>query len=511
MTRSARRLLLIIACSISLATWLPSALGARPGDRATIRVASKHFTEGYILTELMAQLLEARGYQVQRFHGLGGTMVCFRALAHGEIDLYPEYSGTIEQEILQSPVPLREEELRHQMRERFNLAVLPSFGFNNTYAIALPKTRAGVLRLSTISDLRQHPELTGGVSYEFLKRQDGWPALAKAYHLPHQPVGLEHGLAYEALRAGQIDFTDAYTTDAKIEKFGLVILEDDQRFFPQYLAVPLVRDAVAQELAPTLALLARCLDEATMRQLNARVELEQVPFAEVARQFLVRKGLVADTGRPPWAGLAARLAHRTLEHVGLTTVALVAAVAVAVPLGIAAYRTPALGSAIIPIAGLLQTIPSIAFLAMLIPICGIGKWPAIVALFTYGLLPIVRNTYAGLNHVDPQYRLIAQAMGLTAWQRVKVVELPLSFPIILAGVKTAAIINIGTATLAAFIGAGGLGEPIVTGLALNDRGLILEGAIPAALLALLTEGAFRLIDRSPWADDAPESRGARAP
>ncbi len=460
-----------------------------------VRVASKHFTEGYLLTELMAQLLTARGYEVERFHGLGGTMVCFKALQNGEIDLYPEYTGTIEQEILKVPSRISDEELRRELQTRFGLALGHTFGFNNTYAIALTQRKAKALGLAKISDLTRHPELRAGLSYEFLKRQDGWEALAKAYGLRLNPVGLEHGLAYEALVNGEIDLTDAYTTDAKIEKFDLAILQDDRDFFPKYLAAPLIRGELAEELGPILQPLSQCLDERSMRALNARVELEKVPFAEAARNFLIQEGLISGFGKSPLPTLFSRVGGRTLEHLALTLTSLLAAIAIAVPLGVGCYRLPGLSHLVIPVTGLLQTIPSIALLAMLIPVCGIGKWPAIVALFIYGLLPILRNTYEGLKNVDLQYRICAQAMGLTPWQRLRLVEFPLSYPILLAGVKTAAIINIGTATLAAFIGAGGLGEPIVTGLALNDPRLILEGAIPAAGLALTTEFAFGLLER----------------
>src|SRR5262249_38631017 len=175
--------------------------------------------------------------------------------------------------------------------------------------------------------------------------------------------------------------------------------------------------------------------------------------------------------------------------------ALVAGIAVAIPLGILVYRFRYVARPIVYLAGTLQTIPSIALLAFMIPLFGIGAKPAIAALFLYALLPILRNTAAALFSIDPVLRKVSVGMGLTAWQRMRYIDLPLAAPTILAGIKTAAIINIGTATLAAFIGAGGLGEPIVTGLALNDVSLILQGAVPAALLAIITELAFEQMER----------------
>ncbi|HMQ99633.1 MAG TPA: ABC transporter permease, partial [Ignavibacteria bacterium] len=131
----------------------------------------------------------------------------------------------------------------------------------------------------------------------------------------------------------------------------------------------------------------------------------------------------------------------------------------------------------------------------MIPLFGIGIVPAVAALFLYALLPILRNTVTGIYSVDPVIKKVASGMGLTAWQKLKFVEIPMAMPAIFAGVKTAAVINIGTATLAAFIGAGGLGEFIVTGLALNDTSLILKGAIPAACLAILVEFLFEILER----------------
>jgi osmoprotectant transport system permease protein len=169
--------------------------------------------------------------------------------------------------------------------------------------------------------------------------------------------------------------------------------------------------------------------------------------------------------------------------------------AIAIPAGVLVYRLPAISRPILYLTGLLQTIPSIALLAFMIPVFGIGVVPAIVALFLYALLPILRNTATALFSVDPLLKKVSVGMGLTTWQRLRHIELPLAAPTIFAGIKTAAVINIGTATLAAFIGGGGLGEPIVTGLALNDTKLILEGAIPAALLAVLVEFGFERLEK----------------
>jgi osmoprotectant transport system permease protein len=467
-------------------------------DRAvsqTVVVGSKHFNEGYILAEIIAQLLEDRGFRLERKFGLGGTLICFEALKNGEIDVYPEYSGTLEQAILKLPRRVSSGELRDTLKRRFGMELLDSFGFNNTYAIALSRSVAERHGLKTISDLAKFPNLRFGFSHEFLNRQDGWPGLAGTYGLSVRPSGIEHGLAYQAIREGKLDVTDVYSTDGDIRKFDLFLLEDDRRYFPQYLAAPLVRAGLDGRIKGVLSELAGRITEAEMQALNAMVVLEGRSFAAVAHGFLRDKGLLHHERGVVERGKWVTLFHRTVTHLKLTLIALLGGMGIAIPLGILVYRFPTISRPVIYIAGLLQTIPSIALLAFMIPLFGIGARPAIVALFLYALLPILRNTATALFSIDPTLKKVSVGMGLTAWQRLRYIELPLATPTILAGIKTAAVINIGTATLAAFIGAGGLGEPIVTGLALNDSALILEGAIPAAILAIITEFAFESLEK----------------
>jgi osmoprotectant transport system permease protein len=251
-----------------------------------------------------------------------------------------------------------------------------------------------------------------------------------------------------------------------------------------------------------------------MRALNRRLEVDGIAVAEVARAALDTLGLVVrnrgSTAAPAVGDRAAGprsfletivddragLAQRTLRHLLLSAVSLALAALVAIPLGLAIERRRAWAEPIVRAIGLLQTIPGIALLAFMIPLLGIGVVPALVALFTYSLYPIVRNTYSGVRDADPMAVSAAHALGMTPGQVLRYVRLPLAAPAIMAGVRTAAVINVGTATLAAFIGAGGLGEPIVTGLALSDSGLILSGAIPAALLALTVDLGLALCERA---------------
>ncbi len=458
-----------------------------------IRVASKNFTESYVLAEIAAQVLEAAGFAVERRFGLGGTLICFEALANAEIDLYVEYTGTLSQAILDLPVDTTRADLNAAVALR-GLELLPPLGFNNTYAMAVRRSTAERHGLRTIGDLRGARGLNMVVSHEFLHRDDGWPGLAAAYGLSGPVTGIEHGLAYRALQDGTIDVTDAYSTDGEIKRYDLVLLQDDQAFFPAYLALPLVRRDLPAGARQALLVLANSLNDSQMQALNAEVVFNGRTFAQVANSFLVERGVLS-AGEAIADTLWSDLRRNTAQHLKLTAIALVGAVLFGVGLSLVVFRVPALSRAVIYASGLMQTVPSIALLALMIPLLGIGTTPAIIALFLYSLLPILRNTITALTTLDPTLVRVALAMGLSNFEQLRYVYLPLSLPSMLAGIRTAAVISIGTATLAAFIGAGGLGEPIVTGLALNDVGLILQGAIPAALLAIITELVFELIER----------------
>jgi len=456
-----------------------------------IRVGSKHFTEGYLLSEMLALLIEDQGYVVERRFHLGGTMICYSALKENEIDIYPEYSGTISSEILKATRNMTVPELRDTL-EKSGFLVSDSYGFENKYALVVTQSLAAQSGVRKISHLKAHPSLRIGLSYEFLKRQDGWENLAKRYGLQQTAFGLEHGLAYGPLTKGALDVTDAYSTDGEIPYYKLTLLEDDIGYFPQYQAISFCRNDLPAPVVAASEKLTGQISESEMQELNAEVLFRNRPYAEVAEKFLVSKGLLKG-GRN--SSHLNELLARTTEHVGLTFISLVLSILVAIPLSILVYRKHRLSQVVIYAAGLLQTIPSIALLAILIPLTGIGAVPAVIALFLYGQLPILRNTVTGLRNIDPALKKVADGLGMSPYQKLKFVEFPLAAPAILAGIRTAAVINVGTATLAAFIGAGGLGEFIVTGLALNNHSLILKGAIPTALLAIAIELLFEWMQR----------------
>ena len=470
-------------------------LFTNPLHSQTIKIGSKNFPESNILAEIMAQLLEDSGFIIERRFGLGGTIICYQGLANAEIDVYPEYSGTIEQAILKLKESPTYSELQKLLRENHSLELLDSFGFNNTYAFAVRAEFAKSENLKNMSDLHSHPNLRFGLSQEFLERGDGWRPLAKTYGLTADPLGMEHALSYAALEQNKIDVMDVYSTDAEIQKYDLFCLEDDENFFPAYLAAPLIRNDVSIEVKSILNELTGMIDNKEMQNLNASVALDRKSFAEAARSFLISKNLLKDISTNVSERKWQTLAQRTLTHLKLVIIALLAAMAVAIPLGIIIYRLPKISKPVIYFTGLLQTIPAIALLAFMIAPFGIGTVSALIALFLYALLPILRSTFAALNTIDPVLKKVSVGMGLTTWQRLRHIEIPLAAPNMLAGIRTAAVISVGTATLAAFIGAGGLGQYIFTGVTLNDPVIIMWGAIPAALLAILVELIFEVLER----------------
>ena len=518
----------VMALSTTLLAGLfPPAAASAPQDRVV--VGSKAFAESYLLAEAFAQLLESRGFDVERRLGLGSTEVLFQALRTGAVDVYPEYTGTGLLVLLdRSPDGSPEEIFRivqEEFRERWGVGWLPGLGFENTYAISVHRETAEAFRLETLSDLaREGPHLVGGFSPDFLGREDGLPGLQEAYGLRlRQTRSLLQAIKYEALAARRVDVIDAYSTDGRLAGLDAVILRDDRDFFPPYEAAPVVSPRVLEELpeaVEALSSLAGRLDEEAMRGWNRRVEVEAEPLAQVARDLLREAGVIG-TGDPgstlpgeteePSLGPASppvdsglvtymwdrreALLSQTVQHLFLVGLSLLAAVTLAVPMGLVLERAAWGAEGVIRAVGGIQTVPSIALLAFMIPLLGVGVLPALVALFLYSLFPILRNTFTGVRDADPAAVDAAEALGMTPGQILTQVRLPLASPVIMAGIRTAAVLNVGTATLAAFIGAGGLGDPIVAGLALADSRMILSGAIPAALLALGVDGALAWVER----------------
>ncbi len=484
--RLARAALLLVAL-------LPRPVAAR------VTVGSKAFPESWVLGEALASLLRAEGVaDVVHRRGLGGTEIVFQALRTGAVDVYPEYTGTIRAVILHVPETLPLSSVRAELA-RQGLGMSDPLGFDDSYALAVTAAAQRRYGLRAISDLARHPGLRVGLTHEFLGRADGWPGLVRRYALRLRNVrGVEHELAYAALAHDQLDVTDVYTTDAQIERLGLRVLADDRGFFPRYQAVWLYRLDLGRREPRALAAMRRLagrIDAARMARANARVVTEGQSFQRSAGVLLADALGAGAPAATRGHGVLEAILRDTGQHLRLVLVSLLGAVLVGVPLGIAAARSATLAGAILALTGALQTVPSLALLALLIPLLGIGVVPALVALFLYSLLPIVRNTCVGLTTIPAPLAEAAAAIGLSPPAQLFRVLLPMASPAIMAGIKTSAVINVGTATLAALIGAGGLGEPILSGIQLRRDSLILQGAIPAALLALLVQKTFDLLDR----------------
>ena len=466
---------------------------AQPTEK-NIVIGSKRFTESYVIGELLNLTLLDAGVKAEHRQGLGNTAIVVQALTTGQIDIYPEYTGTILREILKRPeTQVSLSELNTFLKPK-GLKVAIPLGFNNTYALAMRAEQARALGLRKISDITkltvdQQSTLRIALSPEFKTRNDGWPALLKAYDLKIQPGKmLEHGLAYDALVRGDADIVDAYSTDAAIVREGLIILEDDKQVFPRYDAVLLMRSDFNEK---PLQSLAGKLNEVTMAKLNGLAE-SGVSFEKVARGFL--DGSADNQQQPTQLTRFFKLLFgpdfftALRDHILLVVISSAMALLVGIPLGILAQRRSRYTGWILGSVSILQTIPSLALLTILIAALDqIGAIPAVLALFIYGLLPIVNATHSSLMKVPSNLKEAALALGCNEWQLLFFIELPFARPIIMAGLASATVIGVGTCTLAALVGAGGFGDRIVAGLAVNDHALMLAGAIPAAILALIAQ------------------------
>lgn len=462
----------------------------------SVVVGSKIFTESYILGEIAAQIIEKdSSVSVDRKFGIGNTGMLVESLKSGKVDVYPEYSGTLAETILKNPTLRSLPDIKAALAP-YGLTISDSLGFNNTYALAVKETFAEKNNLRTMSDLLTlKTPLRAAFSYEFMERDDGFQGMVRRYAFPfsaNQISQMEHSLVYQAIDEDAVDLIEIYSTDANIKKFNLRVLVDDLNYFPSYQAVWVARTAFTAEHPDQWAALKKyegSINQNVILALNAEAELQKISFSTIASGFLGISHIKTDTR-------AGQIIERTKEHLWLVGIALVFSIVIGIPLGIAAAKFRRTGQGILIFAALVQTIPTLALLCLLIPLFGIGLKPALVALCMYSLLPVILNTLTGIQAVDPKHIENAKAFGLSRRQILYKILLPLASPMILTGLKTATIVSIGTATLAALIGAGGYGALIISGLSLNNIPTILMGAIPAAVMALLAHFIF---DGVSWA------------
>lgn len=472
---------------------------------------------------MLAQLLEADGQEVVRKMNLGGTKVAFDALNHGGIHVYSDYTGTGYVMILKMNGERNPQKVHdivsREFLSRFDIQWSESLGFNNTYALTIRKADSSFKNFKTISDV------SGKVSsykiaapYEFMERKDGFKGLSNEYNLnfaKDKLTSMNAGLMYAAIKDKQVDFIVSYSTDGRIKAFNLRILKDDKNYFPPYNAAYLAKKDSFKKfplLQKNIEKLEGLINEEEMIEMNDQVDrLKQEP-KDVAKNYLISKGLLkgevihqeVETSFIQFMiSRRADLFKLIWEHLLLSFVAIFAALLISLPTGVLLTKKEKLAKVVFPIVNTIQTIPSLALLGFLIPIMGIGFAPAVLALFLYSLLPLVRNTYEGIKGVDRNFVEASKGIGLTNTQILLKVEIPLALPIILAGLRTATVIVIGTATLAALIGAGGLGDPIFRGVSTVNSNLILLGAVPAALLAIIAD---KLIG---WSETHLVSKGIR--
>jgi osmoprotectant transport system permease protein len=472
--------------------------GAAWAQDERIVIASKAFPESWVLGQALCDLAREAGATVEYRKNLGATEVIYQALLKGEIDVYPEYTGTIKKVFLKD---------LHDPSDADAIAVLAldgigmsyPLGFNDGYAMAVPQASP----LRTLSDLAAHPDLRLVMDSEFRGRQDGWPLLVAEYGIhPKSVVEMQHELGYTAVASGKADVVNVYTTDGQLQALRLRPLIDDKQAFPRYDAVLLYRcdlPARSPHAWASLCQLVGAISDEQMSRANA-VHVVEKKGEEAAARSLLGEVLPNRLGAPELRIRSGRwdwpmMVHNVKRHMTLVVISLFWAIVAGIPLGILASRSALMATLTLSTIGLLQTIPSLALLAFLVPVMGVGAGPAVVALFLYSLLPIVRNTYTGLTTLPPRLSEAAQAIGLTDRWQLLYVRLPMASRAILSGIKTSAVINVGTATLAALVGAGGLGQPILQGIQLMDPNLIFQGAVPAGILALLVQGAFDTVER----------------
>lgn len=463
------------------------------GLNESIHIGSKSFTEGVIVSEIAAELLLAHGQKVTRHFELGGTRFLWDALLNGDIDVYPEYSGTIKEEILKKEFDQAPNLPLSEALKKYGISASTPLGFSNSYALGMKRSTAKRLHIETISDLINHPNLRVGISNEMLDRGDGYKALASDYGLRFKNVkGMAHALSYKGLEQNAVDVIDVYTTDPEIQMFDIKILEDDRNFFKKYNGIYLVRSDSSKTILPILDKLKNRIDNADMIAMNKQALIDKMPPNKIAASFLNKNfNFNLSAKNSP---LLQNFWERTKEHIELVGISMMLAMMIGFILGIVGAKNEKLGHAFLSITGVIQTIPTLALLVFMLPLFGIGSTSAIVALLLYSLLPIVRNTMLGFQQIKTDLLESARVIGLTHFSILWRIELPLSMRTILNGIKLALVMNIGMATLGALIGAGGYGQLILTGIRLNDTTLILQGAIPAALLALIAQGAFYFID-----------------
>lgn len=475
------------------------------GQTSSITIAGKNFTEQDVLVDLIAVLLkeERPNLKIHKKKSLGGTSVTFESVKNGSIDMYVEYSGTAYFSIYKQSQKKNRRQIHDYLVEKFyddNLFWSPQLGFNNTYALLI-KDLPDNTSIKRVSDLRPiSRNLLIGTDPEVSTRPDGYSEFLNTYDMNFKShMMMNSGLLYQSLEKDKVDVIIGYSTDGRIPVANLKILQDDLGFFPDYSASVIVNRKTLERhpwIHKALNKLYGEIDAETMQRLNAKVDFEKFDSVAVAKEFAAQKlwinpeGVTDPQSQSFLEFLNSKksfLLKKIYEHLFLTFLAFAIVSLIGITLGVMSYYNERVQKFIFLLVNLCQTIPSLALFGMLIPLLGIGVKPSLVALVLYSLLPIVRNTYTGLCEVEASILETCEILGMNKRQILFKVLLPMSLMTISAGLRTSLVIIVGTATIASFIGAGGLGDPIFQGISSLNNRLILLGALPAALLAIFLD------------------------
>lgn len=474
-----------------------------------IRIGSRDFPESVLVAEILSTSIEKfTDYKVDRKFHLGGVKVCLAAMQSNNLDIYPDYTGSLIHNVLgeHDRNQYLVNYIKMALNEKYDFSITESLGFENSFVLAVRKSFAKKYNLETLSDLASllssNKELAQNIrvafKHSFLKRPDGYKMLQDIYAFDFQKLmALEYNIAYQNLKENRIDVIDAFSTDSRLKDPELTALKDDRNALIPYSSVYVYRNKLKQNF-PEIMKIQKLLDESLtnekMLELNSRIEAGE-PYKQVAESFIAELehepgflDLSDDASLSFWQKRLKQdlplLAKAFLQHLRLAAVASLLASFIGIFIGIFISYRKKLAKLVLGFISVTQTIPSLALLALLIPFVGLGFYPAVIALFIYALLPVIQNTYTGITTIPYKYIELANAIALKESQILFRVKLPMALSFILAGVRTSIVICIGTATLATFVGAGGLGDLIKAGIDLNSNYMIALGAVPAALLAL---------------------------
>lgn len=480
-----------------------------------IRVASRDFPESILLAEILSSAIEKYSdYEVDRKFNLGGVKICFSAIENNELDIYQDYSGSLINNILgrKSKDEYILDFLKTKIYLDYGLKLSDELGFNNNFVLVANKSWAEKHKLKNISDLalklKNDPEFNPRVAFraDFIHRSDGYKSIKETYGIDFENLNvMEYNIAYANLKSNRLDLIDSFSTDPRLMDKDLVLISDDRSAFLKYDALYVYRSEILEtypELIKIFSKLESSLSDKTILDLNLQIASGK-SYQEVANSFLDKIDLNSKplklSSRPiPKSLLKENIEMFTkafYEHLLLSYGSFFLAAVFGIIIGVLISYDLKISKFVLALISSLQTIPSLALLALLIPVFGLGYKSALGALLVYALLPIIQNTFSGINSISSEYILLARSLALTEFQILKDIKLPMARNFILAGLKTSVVICIGTATLATFVGAGGLGDIIKAGIDLNSNYLIILGSAPAALLALFSSFVFSKLER----------------